>query len=141
VGRQRVRLVSCVDYHQLLESKGFQSTATEIPETLRSAGGYMKDPVRDPVVMPRMQMAFDLYETAEAIMRQNLRRRRPEADETEIERGLAAWLRHRPGERCRRPPVPEVRRPQVTRLLAALRQATASKPERPCRDVTLPVAK
>jgi hypothetical protein len=47
--------------------------------------------------MTRMKVAFDLYETAEAIMRQNLRRRHPEADEAEIERGLAAWLRHRPG--------------------------------------------
>jgi Rv0078B-related antitoxin len=57
----------------------------------------MKEPVRDPVVMTRMKMAFDLYETAEAILRQNLRRRHPEADEAEIEHHLAAWLRHRPG--------------------------------------------
>ena len=57
----------------------------------------MKEPIRDPKVMSRMRMAFDLYETAEAIMRQNLRRRFPDAEEAEIERRLVAWLRSRPG--------------------------------------------
>lgn len=57
----------------------------------------MKEPIRDPVVMSRMKMAFDLYETAEAIMRQNLRRRFPDAPESEIERQLVSWLRRRPG--------------------------------------------
>lgn len=46
--------------------------------------------------MSRMKMAFDLYETAEAIMRQNLRRRFPDAQEAEIERQLVSWLRSRP---------------------------------------------
>ena len=55
------------------------------------------EPKRDPVIMARMRMAFDLYETAEAMMRQNLRRRHPEASEAEIERLLDAWLHHRPG--------------------------------------------
>lgn len=57
----------------------------------------MKEPIRDPKVMSRMKMAFDLYETAEAIMRQNLRRRFPDAQEAEIERHLVSWLRRRPG--------------------------------------------
>lgn len=57
----------------------------------------MREPVRDPAVMSRMKMAFDLYETAEAIMRQNLRRRLPDAPEDEIERRLVDWLHHRPG--------------------------------------------
>ncbi|HWM92692.1 MAG TPA: hypothetical protein VN493_18145 [Thermoanaerobaculia bacterium] len=57
----------------------------------------MKEPIRDPKVMSRMKMAFDLYETAEAIMRQNLRRRFPDAQEAEIERLLVSWLRRRPG--------------------------------------------
>lgn len=42
-------------------------------------------------------MAFDLYETAEAIMRQNLRRRFPDAPEAELERRLVDWLHRRPG--------------------------------------------
>ena len=57
----------------------------------------MKEPVQDPAVMSRMKMAFDLYETAEAIMRQNLRRRFPDASEAEIERRLVSWLHRRPG--------------------------------------------
>ena len=57
----------------------------------------MKEPIRDPAVMSRMKMAFDLYETAEAIMRQNLRRRFPDASEAEIERRLVSWLHRRPG--------------------------------------------
>lgn len=47
--------------------------------------------------MSRMKMAFDLYETAEAIMRQNLRRRFPDASEAEIERRFVSWLHRRPG--------------------------------------------
>jgi hypothetical protein len=44
-----------------------------------------------------MRIAFDLYETAEQMMRQNLRRRDPEAGAAEIEHRLVAWLQHRPG--------------------------------------------
>ncbi|HEX5714968.1 MAG TPA: hypothetical protein VF179_02340 [Thermoanaerobaculia bacterium] len=57
----------------------------------------MKQPIRDPAVLSRMKMAFDLYETAEAIMRQNLRRRFPDVPEAEIERRLVEWLHRRPG--------------------------------------------
>lgn len=53
---------------------------------------------RDPAVIARMERLFDLYATSEEIMRQNLRRRYPGADEAEIERRLLAWLRERPDE-------------------------------------------
>ncbi len=54
--------------------------------------------IRDPKVLARFQMTFDLYQTAEDIMRQNLRRRFPEASEEEVERRLEAWLRKEPIE-------------------------------------------
>lgn len=44
-----------------------------------------------------MELAFDLYEAAEEILRQNLRRRNPRASEQEIEEGIRDWLRRRPG--------------------------------------------
>lgn len=44
-----------------------------------------------------MQVAFDLYETGQVIMRQNLRRRHPRLDAGEIEERLAEWRRRRPG--------------------------------------------
>jgi hypothetical protein len=56
----------------------------------------MKEPIRDPAILARMRVAFDLYETAEVMMRQNFRRRHPKADETEIERLFATWLRRLP---------------------------------------------
>jgi hypothetical protein len=46
----------------------------------------------------RLAMAFDLYDAAESMMRQNLRRRHPEADDDEIERRLIEWLLTRRGE-------------------------------------------
>jgi hypothetical protein len=54
-------------------------------------------PIRDPAIMRRMEQAFDLYEFSDQLMRQNLRRRFPEADEAEIERRFVEWLRRRPG--------------------------------------------
>ena len=54
-------------------------------------------PIRDPAIIARMRMTFDLFEAAEAMMRQNLRRRHPEASEPEIERLVGAWLQERPG--------------------------------------------
>jgi hypothetical protein len=41
-------------------------------------------------------MAFELYDLAERMMRQNLRRRDPRATEEEIEWRLRAWLRSAP---------------------------------------------
>jgi hypothetical protein len=40
---------------------------------------------------------LDLFETGIDLMRQNLRRRHPEASSEEIERRLGEWLRERPG--------------------------------------------
>lgn len=54
-------------------------------------------PIHDPTVMRRMQVTFDLYELAESMMRQNLRRRFPRESQEQIELRLQAWLRDRPG--------------------------------------------
>ena len=40
---------------------------------------------------------LDLFDTGLDLMRQNLRRNRPEAGDDEIERLLRVWLRDRPG--------------------------------------------
>ena len=56
-----------------------------------------KRPIRDPRVMARMAIAFDLFDTSLAIMHQNLRRRNPGASEAEIEAGVREWLHRRPG--------------------------------------------
>lgn len=53
--------------------------------------------IRDPEVLARMKLTFELYELAERMMRQNLRRSFPTAGDDEIERRLVAWLHHRPG--------------------------------------------
>lgn len=55
----------------------------------------MATPDRDPQVLARQM--FDLYQTAKDVMRQNLRRRYPEASEEEIAERMRAWLLHRPG--------------------------------------------
>ena len=44
-----------------------------------------------------MALAFDLYEAAEQMMRQNLRRRSPNASDERIEQGIREWLARRPG--------------------------------------------
>lgn len=46
---------------------------------------------------PALLTTVELHETGVALMRQNLRRRFPEASEAEVERRLVAWLRTRPG--------------------------------------------
>ncbi len=48
-------------------------------------------PVRDPEVLRRMAIAFDLYETAVRMERQTILRRNPEATEEEIREGIRAW--------------------------------------------------
>ncbi len=45
----------------------------------------------------RLELAFDLYEAGEQIMRQNLKRRQPDAGHEEIEQRLVEWLYKRPG--------------------------------------------
>lgn len=52
---------------------------------------------RDSAVIERMRLTFDLFEAAEQMMRLNLRRRHPDADDEEIERRLTEWLHTRPG--------------------------------------------
>lgn len=42
-------------------------------------------------------IALDLFAAAEALIRQKLRRRQPEACPDEIEAGIVAWLAERPG--------------------------------------------
>jgi hypothetical protein len=54
------------------------------------------EPIRDPGVLARVQLMFDLYEAAEVMMRQNLRRWFPEESERQIECRLLAWLRKDP---------------------------------------------
>jgi hypothetical protein len=54
------------------------------------------EPIRDPEVLARAGAAFDLCETAEQMMRQNLRRRHPQASEEEIRQRFRAWLEKRP---------------------------------------------
>jgi hypothetical protein len=45
----------------------------------------------------RLRLALDLFAAGEALMRQSLRRRFPEAEAAEIEDRLVAWLSERPG--------------------------------------------
>lgn len=44
-----------------------------------------------------VRTALDLFEVAEAMVRQRLRREHPDASREEIERRVTAWLNHRPG--------------------------------------------
>jgi len=53
------------------------------------------EPIRDPEFLARALAAFDLCETAEQMMRQNIRRWYPEASEEEIEQRFIAWLEKR----------------------------------------------
>jgi hypothetical protein len=69
----------------------------------------MKEPIRDPKVLARMRTAMELYEAAEAMMRQNLRRRSPQASDAQIERHFLSWL-HKESELEDLPPM-FVRRP------------------------------
>lgn len=45
----------------------------------------------------RLEIALEMWEDGVAIMRENLRRRAPDATEQEIELALDAWLVTRPG--------------------------------------------
>jgi hypothetical protein len=53
--------------------------------------------LRDPAYRERLQLAFELSEAAEDMMRLQLRRELPHASETEIEERLFAQRLHRPG--------------------------------------------
>lgn len=80
-----------------------------------SSGPDYRPLIRDPDVLRRMQIAFDLYETAEQMKRQNILRRNPDATGEEIEEGIRRWLQPRPESehdaRVFRPPCPELLAP------------------------------
>jgi Rv0078B-related antitoxin len=44
-----------------------------------------------------LRLAFELFDAAESLMRQNIRRSFPESTEQEIEAKIIAWLQDRPG--------------------------------------------
>lgn len=50
-----------------------------------------------PAKIESFRMALDLFQTGVDVMRQNLRRRHPEARDDEIEKLLGDWLQERPG--------------------------------------------
>ncbi len=52
---------------------------------------------QEEIASVRLRTAFDLFTAGERMMRQNLRRRHPEASAAEIEEMLWAWLMRRPG--------------------------------------------
>ena len=57
----------------------------------------------------RFRTAMDLFEAGVSMMRQNLKRSFPEADEEEIKTRLRQWLQERPGAEygdCDGRPVP-----------------------------------
>ncbi len=56
----------------------------------------LMEPIRDPEFLARALAAFDLCETAEQMMLQNLRRRYPQESEEEIRQRFRAWLEKRP---------------------------------------------
>jgi hypothetical protein len=56
-----------------------------------------KPEVRDRAAEVRLEEVFALYEAAEVLTRESLRRRYPTAGESEIERRLDEWRRERPG--------------------------------------------
>lgn len=57
----------------------------------------MSPNMTDPARMKRnLQLTFDLHEAGVAMMRQNLRRRHPDASEAELKEMLRAWLQDTP---------------------------------------------
>ena len=68
-----------------------------------------------PRTIDSFRMALDLFQTGVDVMRQNLRRRHPEAHDEEIERLLGEWLHQRPGAEFGDCPGPTV---DVNTLLA-----------------------
>lgn len=49
------------------------------------------------IAAAKLRTAFDLFTAGERMMRQNLKRRHPEASADQIETMLRQWLRERPG--------------------------------------------
>lgn len=48
-------------------------------------------------VLERFQMALDLFELSERMLRQKVRRQHPTASDEDVESRARAWLHHRPG--------------------------------------------
>jgi hypothetical protein len=71
--------------------------------------------ISDPEDLARARATFELYEFAEKVMRQNLRRRFPEESDDAIERRLVSWLRKEARERWEGPEPPPLRSLQSSR--------------------------
>ena len=56
---------------------------------------FYEKPIRDPKILERAQITFDLCEAAEQIMRENIRRRDPELSAVQVEERFVEWLRRR----------------------------------------------
>ena len=52
---------------------------------------------REDLVAERFRTTLALFELGEAMLRQKLRRKLPEASEAEIDNQVQAWLERRPG--------------------------------------------
>ncbi len=57
--------------------------------------GMAPPPAQSPA--ERFQLALDLYDLGERMLRQKLRRQWPAATEAEIDARVGEWLKHRPG--------------------------------------------
>lgn len=53
--------------------------------------------IRDPDVLRRMQITFELCDAAEQMKRLTLKRQHPDATDEEIEEMIVAWYQYRPG--------------------------------------------
>jgi hypothetical protein len=52
---------------------------------------------KEELIAARFKTTLALFEMGEAMLRQKLRRKHPEANEAEIEAGVREWLGRRPG--------------------------------------------
>jgi hypothetical protein len=48
-------------------------------------------------VQERFRIALELFELGESMLRQRIRREKPDASDAYIERKIREWLSHRPG--------------------------------------------
>jgi Rv0078B-related antitoxin len=55
------------------------------------------DPKKQGLIAERFKTTLALFELAEAMLRQKLRRKYPLASEAEIQAHVQKWLEHRPG--------------------------------------------
>ncbi len=52
----------------------------------------------DETLLKKFYLTFDLHRAGKDMMRQNLHRKFPEANDEEIQAKLVAWLRNRPAD-------------------------------------------